>query len=217
MGWAKCRSVPGSGMGPIRAGSMTFGGSFSCFPRRANFGPLRRLRPSPPERAAEVAEVKNFKRTPITNGKVFYWQFGQYAGPGLIHRLERRGRPATGRVGPRPQRAASRARLRAGACGPLRWLDRLAGREVPLLDGASQSVRPDHHHGRPEPQLPNLRVERGDPRHGADAVLSHLFPREAARYQSLAQEFGESRLWAGIHFRSDIEAGLRLVAGWARR
>ena len=41
----------------------------------------------------------------------------------------------------------------------------------------------------------------------ATLVLGHLFPREANRYQSWAQEFGESRLWAGIHFRSDIEAG----------
>jgi membrane-associated phospholipid phosphatase len=38
-------------------------------------------------------------------------------------------------------------------------------------------------------------------------VLSYLFPREAERYRSLAQEFGDSRIWAGIHFRSDIEAG----------
>jgi membrane-associated phospholipid phosphatase len=38
-------------------------------------------------------------------------------------------------------------------------------------------------------------------------VLGHLCPRQAARYLGWAQEFGESRLWAGIHFRSDIEAG----------
>ena len=38
-------------------------------------------------------------------------------------------------------------------------------------------------------------------------VLGHLFPRQANRYQGWAQEFGESRLWAGIHFRSDLEAG----------
>jgi membrane-associated phospholipid phosphatase len=38
-------------------------------------------------------------------------------------------------------------------------------------------------------------------------VLGYLFPREANRYLGWAQEFGESRLWAGIHFRSDIEAG----------
>ena len=47
-------------------------------------------------------------------------------------------------------------------------------------------------------------------------VLAHLFPREAARYASWAKEFGESRLWAGIHFRSDIRTGDELgrhVAG----
>jgi membrane-associated phospholipid phosphatase len=38
-------------------------------------------------------------------------------------------------------------------------------------------------------------------------VLGHLCPRQAARYLGWAQEFGESRLWAGLHFRSDIEAG----------
>jgi len=29
----------------------------------------------------------------------------------------------------------------------------------------------------------------------------------------LAQEFGESRLWAGIHFRSDIESGFAIGRG----
>src|SRR5712691_6502045 len=43
--------------------------------------------PDSAERAAEIAEVKNFKRTPVTNGKVFYWQFGQYGGPALPHRF----------------------------------------------------------------------------------------------------------------------------------
>ena len=39
------------------------------------------------QRAAEIAEVKNVKRTPVTNAKAFYWQFGQYGGPGLTYRL----------------------------------------------------------------------------------------------------------------------------------
>ncbi len=38
-------------------------------------------------------------------------------------------------------------------------------------------------------------------------VLGHLFPREASRYIGLGAGVRESRLWAGIHFRSDIEAG----------
>ena len=51
------------------------------------------FRPGPPpahdspERAAELAEVKNFKRTPFTNSKVSYWQFGQQGQPGVTFRL----------------------------------------------------------------------------------------------------------------------------------
>ena len=41
----------------------------------------------------------------------------------------------------------------------------------------------------------------------ATLVLGHLFPRQAERYQGWARELGESRIWAGIHFRSDVEAG----------
>src|SRR5262249_25532595 len=43
--------------------------------------------PDSPERAAEVATVKNFKRTPLTNGKAAYWQFGGYGTPALLYRF----------------------------------------------------------------------------------------------------------------------------------
>jgi membrane-associated phospholipid phosphatase len=39
-------------------------------------------------------------------------------------------------------------------------------------------------------------------------LLGYLFPREAEYYRQLAEEIGNSRMWAGIHYRSDI------VAGW---
>jgi membrane-associated phospholipid phosphatase len=42
------------------------------------------------------------------------------------------------------------------------------------------------------------------------AVLGYLFPRDADYFTAQAREAGESRLWAGIHFRSDIEAGLSI-------
>ena len=48
-------------------------------------------------------------------------------------------------------------------------------------------------------------------------VLGHLFPRQAERYLGWAQEFGESRLWAGIHFRSDIEAGYAIGRAVAQK
>ena len=41
-------------------------------------------------------------------------------------------------------------------------------------------------------------------------VLSYLFPRDAHFFQSRAVEDAASRIWAGIHFRSATEAGLEL-------
>ncbi len=42
------------------------------------------------------------------------------------------------------------------------------------------------------------------------SVIGDLFPGEARLMQAKAEEAGYSRLWAGIHFRSDIEAGLEI-------
>jgi hypothetical protein len=42
------------------------------------------------------------------------------------------------------------------------------------------------------------------------AVLAYLFPHDAVALNALGDEAGESRLWAGIHFRSDIDTGLAL-------
>jgi membrane-associated phospholipid phosphatase len=41
-------------------------------------------------------------------------------------------------------------------------------------------------------------------------ILAYLFPRHAQYYQGIGEEIGWSRMWAGIHYRSDIEAGFAL-------
>src|SRR5215207_6306397 len=38
-------------------------------------------------------------------------------------------------------------------------------------------------------------------------TLAGLFPRDAESLRSLAKQAGDARMWAGIHFRSDVEAG----------
>ena len=55
-------------------------------------------------------------------------------------------------------------------------------------------------------------------------VLSYLFPRDEAFFRAQAQEAALSRIWAGIHYRSDIDASLVLsrevgkrVIAWAIR
>jgi hypothetical protein len=171
------------------------------------------FRPGPPpapesaERAAEVAEVKNFKRTPITNGKVFYWQFGQYAGPGLIHRLSDEVGRRLGEVGlDRNAPRAARAYALVHVAHYDAWI-------------ASQDAKFHYWTARPnqfDPTITTVVPNPNFPTYVSNAatlgmaptlVLGYLFPREAARYRGWAQEFGDSRLWAGIHFRSDIDAG----------
>jgi membrane-associated phospholipid phosphatase len=41
----------------------------------------------------------------------------------------------------------------------------------------------------------------------AAAVLAHIFPAEQAKFDAWAKEAAESRIYAGIHYRFDAEAG----------
>jgi hypothetical protein len=42
-------------------------------------------------------------------------------------------------------------------------------------------------------------------------VLAYLFARDAEFFRGQAREAGEARIWAGIHYRSDIDAGRKLA------
>jgi membrane-associated phospholipid phosphatase len=44
----------------------------------------------------------------------------------------------------------------------------------------------------------------------AAVVLAAFFPDETAKLQAMAKEAGMSRVYGGIHFRSDTEGGLEL-------
>ncbi|WP_338448732.1 phosphatase PAP2 family protein [Niallia oryzisoli] len=44
----------------------------------------------------------------------------------------------------------------------------------------------------------------------SEAVLSHFFPGELANIKRTMEECAQSRLYAGVHFKADIEAGLQL-------
>jgi membrane-associated phospholipid phosphatase len=41
-------------------------------------------------------------------------------------------------------------------------------------------------------------------------ILGYLFPRDTAKLAALGEEAAESRIWAGIHYRSDTVAGTAL-------
>jgi len=49
------------------------------------------------------------------------------------------------------------------------------------------------------------------------SVLGYLFPRDAEMFAALGEQAAESRIWAGIHYRSDIDAGRQLAVGVASK
>ena len=48
-------------------------------------------------------------------------------------------------------------------------------------------------------------------------VLGYLFPRDAGVFAMLGERAAESRVWAGIHYRSDIVAGRQLALAVANK
>ncbi len=171
------------------------------------------FRPAPPpahdssQRAAELAETKDFKRAPFTNSKVFYWQFGQLGLPGVTFRLsEEVGRRLAEDESLASAPRAARAYALVHVAQYEGWI-------------ASQDAKFHYWAARPNqfdttiitviptPPFPTYPSNAATLVKAPAVVLSYLFPQERSRYDDWVQEFGESRLWAGIHFRSDLQSG----------
>lgn len=60
------------------------------------------------------------------------------------------------------------------------------------------------------PNHPSYPAAHGGGSGAYGAMLAYLFPRDAASINNLADDLGMSRLWAGIHYRTDIVVGLKL-------
>ena len=80
---------------------------------------------------------------------------------------------------------------------------------------AYDRARPAELHDRIEPVLrsrgPSYPDDRAVVAGAASALLDYLFPdAPEGRFDRLAAQAAESRLWAGVSFRSDVEAGLDL-------
>jgi membrane-associated phospholipid phosphatase len=71
------------------------------------------------------------------------------------------------------------------------------------LDPAHTTLFPNPNH----PSYPSAHASLSG---GQAEVLIYLVPRDAEAIRRFATESADSRLWAGIHFRSDLNAGLAL-------
>jgi hypothetical protein len=175
-----------------------------------------------PEKAAELAEIKNFPRTPKTNSAAYFWEYAVGGLRGHQYWAEQIGRLVLeNRLDNDPPRAA-----RAYALHDIAVSD--AG--IACWDGKYTywAIRPVQLDPEVKPLFPTPNHPSYPAAHGCFSmaqagILGYLFPRDAAALAALAEEAAESRVWAGIHYRSDIIAGAALgravaekVIAWAR-
>jgi membrane-associated phospholipid phosphatase len=59
----------------------------------------------------------------------------------------------------------------------------------------------------PAPNHPSYPAAHGCFSTAAAVVLAGVFPQDRARLLALGKEAAEARVWAGIHYRFDIDAG----------
>jgi hypothetical protein len=165
------------------------------------------FRPGPPpdcnsdQGKAEAAYVRDFPRTFNTNEAAFYWQ-----GPRSTWNRTVSEKIVEYRLDTNPPRAA-----RAYALMNVAWYDAV----VACWDGKYTywQIRPYQQGAKPvfpTPNHPSYPAAHACSSSASASVLAYLFPRDAAALNQRAEEAAESRIWAGIHYRSDIDTGLAI-------
>jgi membrane-associated phospholipid phosphatase len=168
-----------------------------------------------PQMVQQTADVKNTPRALTnfaTNERAFYWQ--SVEGRDLWGYRYANQWMAEDHLDRNPPRAARAYALLAGAFYDsfiasqdgkvFYWYIRPSQLDpsiVPLFTVPNFPSYPSNHSA--------LTTARGE-------ILAYLFPSHAAQARAMAKESGDSRIWAGIHYQIDNEAGVELgkkVAG----
>jgi len=165
------------------------------------------LRPAPPpdcrseQGQAELAEIRDFQRTFQSNETAFYWQ-----GPRSLWFNYIDQKISEYRLDANPPRAA-----RAYAIASISGYDTMVAcweakytywKIRPFMLGINPLFATPNH--------PSYPAAHGCTSGAIFRAAAYLFPADADYFDRLANEAAESRIWAGIHYRSDIEAGLEL-------
>jgi len=158
------------------------------------------------QEAADLAEIKNFPRTFATNSTAIYWQTvpGLYAdwyniaGKRIFeHHLERN-QPRAARIYALLSVAHYDAIIACWDAKYTFWAIRPFQLDPSVV---TLFATPNH---------PSYPAAHGAASGSIAEALAYAFPEEAGPARARGTEAGMSRIWAGIHFRSDVEVGLAL-------
>jgi membrane-associated phospholipid phosphatase len=169
------------------------------------------LRPGPPpayDSAQTLAELAEMKTTHpfLNNARAMFWQTPEGNLTWFYDEVTKR--LFEYRLDANPPRAARAYALMAVTS----WDQIMAGHDAKMtywrirpsqLDPAVSLLFPPPGHAS-YPANHGLSAARAN-------LLGYLFPREAEYYRRIGEEIGLSRMWAGIHYRSDIETGWEMA------
>ena len=158
-----------------------------------------------PQLKAELEELKAFKRTPKTNSIAMYWEtFGGLRAFALWNEHTRRMILEYGLAADPPAAARALAAVNiafydaAVAC----WDAKFTYWQI-----RPSQLDPELKPLFPPPNHPSYPAAHGCLSTAAATTLARLFPRDAETFLALGKQAAEARIWAGIHYRSDIDAG----------
>jgi membrane-associated phospholipid phosphatase len=202
-------TTPGSWSGTNPAGVMT--GTWKPWVLKSG----DEVRPPPPfaydspEKQKEMEELKMLERTPKQTADAFYNEYGagSLRGASIWNQLTSKKLFESGldENGPRAARAYALVH------------NALYDSTIACFDAkyAYWAIRPFQLDPEfkplfPTPNHPSYPAAHACANAAPAAVLAYLFPRDANELNAIADAAGESRIWAGIHFPSDVVVGLKL-------
>jgi membrane-associated phospholipid phosphatase len=179
------------------------------------------LRPAaPPDSAATAAEIEELKVLLAQNDAaaqevVAYWDAGSPSYRWIQIALAQY---SAGPPGPRVSRALSLVNVAIYDATVAAWDAKYTyNRPHPSQVDSSVAALID------TPNSPSYPSEHAVAAGAASTILAYLFPDNAAAFAAQAEEAAQSRLLAGVHYPSDVEAGLELgravaekVIEWAK-
>ena len=175
----------------------------------SEFRPEPPLAYDSPEKAAEMDLLRSYERTPKSNAHAAFWEYG--AGGNRHHAfwMDQISRLSLENdLSNNPPRAARVFALTSIA---------LFDSSVATWDAkyAYWAIRPFQLDPEFKPQFTSPNHPSYPAAHATLSttmaeVLGYLFPSDVEEFNALASDAAESRIWAGIHFPSDIEAGQTL-------